>query len=218
MITYHAKLNFTESVLGSAACDPEVYKRFIADGLAKREIALAAVAAAAGGEVATPAEELATLPPEIAEEKGWTVFHRDSNGLFIYDYNIRGFLKSALDAVTPKTTLPAGKSKIDKWVFVFPRRLYFMRDGGPLGSPDGVLERPLRAMTMQGPRVTVARSDRLDPPLGVGFELRIVDKGAREITEDLLRSWLEYGSLQGLSQWRNGGYGRFGFELQKAAE
>lgn len=194
MTTYYFKLKFTEPVLGMAPSDPEVYKRFIATQSPQPE--------------ATTPEEIATLAKD-KELAGYDIFHRDDLGLFLYDYHIRGFLKAAAEAVTGKA-LTAYKSKIDKWLFVMPRRLYFFGpDNQIVKQADGFLERPLRAMTMQGPRVSLKRSDKLEPGCTIAGKLNVMPLGEKELTGDLIKSWFEYGALQGIGEWRSGSYGRF---------
>lgn len=141
------------------------------------------------------------------EEKGWTGFHSDDKGLFIYDYMIKGFIKSALEVlqvsgITKK--IPAYKKWCDQLIFVYPRRLHFGME-----KPSAMLERPLRAMTAQGPRVSLARSDTIVEGTQLSFEVVIInnDKGLKP---ELLADIFDYGSFVGLGQWRgSGGYGRF---------
>ena len=160
----------------------------------------------------TVAEESETIQ-EAVEEKGWTGFHQDEKGIFIYDYMIRGFLKTAATALKDQFGLKNVKSKIDTFVFVFPRRIYFQKEGAPVKSVDGVVERPLRAQTMQGPRVTLARSDYMNAGTKLTFEIKVVES-AKEFTVEVVKSLFEYGELQGLGQFRNGSYGRFTVEIE----
>ena len=80
-------------------------------------------------------------------------------------------------------------------------------------SVDGVVERPLRAQTMQGPRVTLARSDYMNAGTKLTFEIKVVES-AKEFTVEVVKSLFEYGELQGLGQFRNGSYGRFTVEIE----
>ena len=191
------KLELTEPQLGTCPKDREVYKTFIASKAA---------------EIENAKEEVQTI--EQVEEKGWTGFHKDEHGIFIYDYMVRGFLKAAGNAMKGQTGLKNMASKIDKFVFVFPRRIHAKLDGKAVKEPHGVLERPLRAQTMQGPRVTLARSDYLKAGCVYEFEIRILgnDMG---ITPKVIISLLDYGQFSGLGQFRNGSYGRFSFKVQK---
>ena len=186
-------ITFTEKMLGTVPKDPEIYKSYIA-GLVDPE---------------TADEECQTV--EKTEEKGWTGFHIDNGkGLFIYDYMIKGFLKSAIAVLMSNKDIkkiPAYKKWVDTLIFIFPRKIYFDKE-----APDGSVERPLRAMTAQGPRVTLTRSDYIaeNTEIKVIIELVSNDKG---ITWDVIEKALDYGRYVGLGQWRgSGGYGRFEFK------
>lgn len=140
---------------------------------------------------------------ENLEAKGWTGFHQDDTGLFVYDYFIKGFLKNAGNILKDSLQVKALRSKLSDFLFVFPRRIYL----GNKDRADGIIERPLRAQTAQGPRVTLARSDMLAEGTEISFEIRWLPHAA--INDKLIRELLDYGQYQGLGQFRNGGYGRF---------
>lgn len=188
VIKVHVAL--TEPMLGTVPKDKEIYKTYVASK--------APVAAGAASEAETVQE---------VEERGWTGFHQDDSGLFVYDYFIRGFFKSAAQAMQAQLPLKNYKSKIDQFVFVFPRRIHIVEeDGAFITKPHGVIERPLRAMTMQGPRVTLARSDFVRAGATMEFEVHLLKN--KDVTEQMLEAWLEYARFQGFGQFRNGSYGR----------
>jgi len=139
---------------------------------------------------------------EKLEEKGYTIFHSDEKGIFIYDYMIKGFLKHAGNVLKEDLSVKALKSKLTDFVFVFPRRIYVGK-----AEADGIFERPLRAETPKGPRTSLSRSDKLDAGTELEFEIQWLNH--KEISEDLIVELLEYGQLQGLGQFRNGSFGRF---------
>lgn len=253
LITYAVDITMMEDLLASNPADPGVYAEYIASKrreeaeavkLARTSFRQAQTAEAnssadtGDGSIAVVehseetelAEELGTLSADKMETSGWSVFHKDEKGIFLYEYHIKGFLKEAATSITGKD-ITAVKSKIDRWLFIAPRRLYLLRDGKPITKADGVLERPIRAMTMQGPRTCLKRSDMIRLGAQLSFQIKIVDHGASSgdakasatkknatgnstFTQDVLSSWLEYGSLQGLGEWRNGGYGRFSFDIK----
>jgi hypothetical protein len=184
MEKHEVAIRLITPMLGTVPKDKEVYATFIESK--KPEDA--------------PDKETETV--EEIEEKGWTGFHQDENGLFVYDYLVKGFLRYAGNVLKDDLEVKALKSKLTDFLFVFPRRVYL----GKI-KPDGVLERPLRAQTMQGPRVTLARSDYIAEGTEITFEIGILKH--KEITVKLVRQLLDYGALQGLGQFRNGGYGRF---------
>jgi len=195
---YQVTLTLTERILGTVPKSKEIYQDHVQSK-----------AADLGDEQA--AEELNTV--EHTEEKGWTGFHQSGDGPIIYDYVLKGFLKDACGMLrrasgTRSSKLTAYKKVIDGLVFIGPRQI-------PLELPDGaemsVLERPLRAQTAQGERVTLARSDTC--PAGTKLQFVVTVLGT--VKEPLLREWFDYGELRGLGQWRNSGYGSFTYEMAK---
>lgn len=173
-------------MLGTVAMDPELYKTYIES---KRPAK------------AEQDDEAATV--EKREEKGWTGFHKDpEKGLFILDYMLKGFLKHAGQVKKDYVKIAGLNGKIDDFVMISPRRLYIGKD-----KEDGAYERPLRAMTAQGPRVTLARSDYVD--FGVTLTFEIILEPHPEVKWDIIDFLFEYGERNGLGQFRNGGFGRF---------
>lgn len=196
-VVYDVDITLTEPMLGTVPYNKEIYAEFIEKSKPK--------------EISE--DETATVP-ERDEKTGWTGFHVDENGkgLFIYDYMVKGFMKNAASSL--KEFDDVGKEEkgqkqlINNLVFVFPRRIFLHKKKG-----DGVLERPLRAQTMQGPRVTLVRSDQVAE--GTKFKCEIIVLDGNRITEAKLRKWLDYGAFMGLGQFRNGSYGRFTYEMVK---
>jgi hypothetical protein len=115
---------------------------------------------------------------------------------------IKGFLKNAGNILKVSVGVKNLASKLQNHVFVFPRKISLGKQ-----KPDGVCERPLRAITMQGPRVSLAKSDTVAAGTELKFEIKMVDN--KEISADLIKELLAYGELCGLGQWRSGSYGRF---------
>lgn len=183
--TYDVVIRLTERMLGTVPKDPDVYSRYIAAKAPSPDVG---------------AEEMETVPGDV-EKSGWTGFHEDGEGIFIYNYAVLGFLKEAGNTLKDQLGIKNLRSKIDQFVYIEPRRIYVGKE------PAGALERPLRAMTMQGPRVTVVRSDYVEAGTEIAFQVRILRN--REITADVVRELLEFGQLKGLGQFRNGSYGRF---------
>jgi hypothetical protein len=178
------KIKLLTEMLGTVTKDPEIYKTYIESKKPETQI------------------ENEYLTVDKIEEKGWTGFHKDENGLFIYEYMIKGFLKAAGNVLKDIIKIKALRSKIDDFVFIKPRRIYLSQS-----EADGVIERPLRAMTMQGPRVTLARSDYINAGKEIDFEITLIPH--KEIKEETIERLLKHGELMGLGQFRNGGYGRF---------
>lgn len=210
MIKANIKLTFTEELLGSAPLDHEVYTKYIETLKVKRKSMVE-------GEASdVEAEAL----PDV-DRKG-TGFHRipvgfpNAGDLFIYDYAIKGFFKEVGNILKVTQDQKALRSKIDNYLFVNPRRIQIMGlSGAPLRAPDRILERPLRAMTAQGPRVSLAMSELVNPGSSISFQIKIIDGSPITHPERLIESCLEYGrDCKGFGQWRNGGYGRFDFKLE----
>jgi len=153
-------------------------------------------------------DENETLPDMV--EKGTTVFHRLDGKPIYYNYHVKGFLKAAAQVFNGERGIKNMRSKVDNLVFVEPRRILLNLEHPE--SETEYLERPLRAETAQGPRVALARSEML--PAGTWFECELKVLG-EVVSEDLLRDLLGYGNFKGMGQWRNGGFGRFDFELTK---
>jgi len=183
------EVTLLEDMLGTVPKDKEVYRTYVESK-----------APEVNGE-----DESLTV--EEVEEKGWTGFHSDEKGLFVWDYFIKGFLKHAGNVMKETVKRKNLRSKIDDFVFVFPRRVYL----GKI-EPDGAFERPLRAMTAQGPRVSLSRSDFVKAGTKFGFEIKLFPVH-KEIDEELVKSLLGYGQYMGFGQFRNGGFGRFSYEV-----
>lgn len=201
------ELTLMEPQLGTVPKNKEVYAKFIIDRL-RSDLEKELITQAEFDK--RKIEEVESVKEQ--EDKGWTGFHQDKGGIFIYDYMIRGFLKNAATVLKEQTGLKNQKSKIDSFVFVFPRKIYFTKNGKPVHETHGVLERPLRAQTMQGPRVTLARSDFMDEGCKLSFVVTLVENPG--ISVNLLKELFTYGKLQGLGQFRNGSYGRFGAKIK----
>lgn len=178
----HVRIRLLTPMLGTVPKDKAVYSTYIA------------------GKDPERAEEVDSV--EEIEEKGWTGFHKDESGLFVFDYFIKGFIKNAGNVLKEEVKIKNLRSKLSDFLFVFPRKVSLGKQ-----TPDGVLERPLRAQTAQGPRVTLARSDYIAEGTEISFTIKII--GHKEITIDKIKELLAYGELQGLGQFRNGGFGRF---------
>lgn len=197
MDKYRVRLVLITPMLGTVPKSKEIYTDWVANHDAVTDEAVA--------------EELETV--ETIEEKGWTGFHMDNGTPILYDYLIKGFLKSACYQMRTvkgslSSKLTAYKKRIDGLVFVFPRRIPIIL---PEGEELGKLERPLRAQTARGERVALARSDTCPEGTEIEFEIEVLGL----IKEDLLREWMDYGKYMALGQWRSGGWGRFTYEMEQ---
>jgi len=184
---YGVEIELVEHMLGTVPKDPAVYARYVASKAPSPDLAN---------------EEIAVEETrEDIEKAGWTGFHQDEEGLFVYNYLILGFLKEAGNTLKTQLNIKNLRSKIDQFVYVQPRRIRIGKE------PTGVIERPLRAMTMQGPRVTVTRSDYVPEGTVIRFEVSVLEN--KEINARVLQELLAFGAFKGLGQFRTGSYGQF---------
>lgn len=197
------KLTFTEPVLGTCPNDEDIYKNFIGSK---------------APDASTVEDEVAALGADAVAEKGMTVFPKENGVPFFWDFQIKGFFKDACGmlsrvggkdeggkkkAVNESSKLKAYKKIIDGLIFVSPRKI-------PITNWEiGVCQRPLRAMTMQGERVTLAMSEEI--PAGSSIEFEVMCLSDEHIAA--VKEWLDYGQLRGLGQWRNSGKGRYLYDI-----
>ena len=198
------RLTFLTPALGTCSANPEIHREFVASKAATKQ--------AMDEEV----ESLENIDPEEEFEKSMTIFPQlDDGTLFIWDYQIRGALKSAASALKrcagedfAKATnkLKAHKKIVDTCIFCEPRKIPIDTHGGEVTY----LQRPLRAETPQGSRVALATSQAIPVGSTVTFEIICLS----DSYEDAVREWLDYGKWVGLLQWRgSGGYGRYAYEI-----
>lgn len=155
-------------------------------------------------------EEVAAVGAAEVVEKTMTVFPRLEDGKtpFFWDYQIRGFFKDAIGMLRRVSDSKCAKVKnykkaIDGLLFVNERKIP-IHCAGPMGD----CQRPLRAETLQGPRVALAHSETVPEGSWCEFTIKMLD----ESLEPVVRECLDYGALRGLAQWRNSGKGRFAWE------
>ena len=202
------RLTLIEGMLGTSPADPDVYGSFIGKN---------------APNAATLEEEIEALGVEEVTERGRTIFPKTEDGRpFIYDYQIKGFFKDACSMLNRLTEVEAdekGKKKktpknesgkivafkkvIDGMIFPEPREI-------PINFTGDIkdCQRPLRAQTAQGERVTLASSDEVPAGATLEFTVKCLD----ESHIAAVKEWLDYGELRGLGQWRNSGKGRFTWE------
>lgn len=184
------RLELLTDMLGTRAKHPEIMKTWL--GLVEGV-----------GEDEKQVAEGMEVDPDIDERelKRWTGFPKDEQGIYIWSVLVKGWLKELGNNYAKHMDVKAARSKINNFVFVHPRKIYLGLD-----EPDGVLERPLRAETMKGPRITLVKSDTVSAGTHIAFELHIL--GHPEITPQFIENLMTYGQFMGLGQWRTGGYGQ----------
>ncbi len=189
------RITLIEQMLGTQPANPDIHGEYIAANSADAE---------------KFAEEQAALPAEELVAKGMTVFYRDPTGApAMMDYHIKGFFKDACGMLSRvKTSKSSGvkayKKIIDGLIFVGPRFIPIDMRGGKMGE----CQRPLRAQTAQGERVSIAHSETIPIGSTMDVEITCLDPAHEKLVEE----WFAYGKLRGLGQWRNSGCGRFTWE------
>ena len=228
MVKFLIKELFTTRLLGSAPANREVYQQYIASKKVEADEKRRKHAERTGTPSIAPVGTVAEEVETINEETGMTVFHNDlgqktesgddGQGIFLFDYQIQGFWKEAAEILVQEHGIFQPRSKLDNYLLIEPRRVYIRdADGKVLTKADFRLERPLRAMTMQGPRVSLACSEVVEPgrtveytadflpylKRGSGKEAKLVD------LDKFVESIVAYAQRKGRGQWRNGGNGKF---------
>lgn len=204
MVKMKVRLTFAEPLLGTTPGSKEIAKEFIMsqhpdEGIPKDE------------EEAHPEKE------DKAVEKVTTYFSRDGKDRpVLWNYQIEGFFKDACSMLKRirgnlNAALKAHKKMIDGLVFVEPRQVPILVK--VIAEPK-FLERPLRAQTLKGERIALARSEELPVGSTVEFTIRLLEDSLVKH----VKSWLDYGALRGIGQWRNSGMGRFEWELLSITE
>ena len=187
------RITFKQGVLGTQTGDKECYRSFIGSK---------------APDATTLEDEVANLGPDEVVEKGKTFFPRHDDKPFIYDYQLKGFFKSACSAMSKvkgskSEKMKAFKKNIDLRIFIKDRYNFF----------DNVteiteLQRPLRANTPTGERVSLAISEMINAGATVDFTvICLVDEDI-----DTVKEWLDYGQFNGLLQWRNSSMGSFNWQ------
>jgi hypothetical protein len=151
------RITFIEPILGTASANEDIYREFIASK---------------APDASTTEEEVAALGVEEYAEKQMTVFPRTEDGVpFLYDYQIKGFFKDTCGGLkkvtgTESSKIKAFKKEIDKLIFPEPRVIPFENY-----APITNCQRPLRAQTMQGERVSLAMSEQIPAGASVVFDV-----------------------------------------------
>lgn len=214
------KLTFTQRLLASSPNNPSILEDHLKAPLesALKEEQEAIKKAADRSKKAT--EDLAEADEEY--KKMITVFPTDDKGLFLWNYQSRGFLKEQLFKLIELGDCPLSrwsyKKAVDSFVLPHHRRNYYTRpDGSVITKPDGIFERPARVDTRQGERVCIVASEYIDPPaeLIFGFTLLVTSNPKNRlavIDHDMIVQCMVLGSAAGFGQWRSGGFGEFTWE------
>ena len=190
----HIKLTFTEPLLGTSPANGDIYRDFIGSK---------------APDAQSLEDEVAALGADVVAEKGMTVFPQMEDGRpFLYDYQIKGFFKDSCGGLrkvngSESSKIKAYKKEIDKLIVPQPRQIPSDFEGEMQKC-----ERPLRASTAQGERISLACSEQIPAGATCEFDVALLS----DSHEKAIREWLDYGCLSGIGQWRNSGMGRFSWE------
>lgn len=156
-------------------------------------------------------EEIDSAPEDL--EKTATGFHKDTFGIFLYNYMIIGNIKANLFCLMSNGVgkVLNYKKSSDLFLSVSPRKIRFFRENEdcPLMQSDGSLERSLRAQTPRGDRTFLAKSDFVEAKTRFKFVVEVF-RNDRGLTPEMIVHALKFGKNNGLGQWRgSGSYGKF---------
>jgi hypothetical protein len=204
--TYHLRINFINPILGSQPGSGTPASNYLKDKIKK-------------DNPDAPVEQDQETLPEMMT-KGTTCFFRDKTMLHpvLKSYQVKGLLKECGEVLNGVAELKALRSKLDNVLFVSPSDLPIKKESGELFSVEElqICERPLRAITMQGPRTSLARSEMVPAETYIECDIKMLSVPRYKIKEEVLRILLDYGMLKGFGQWRNSGmYGQFTYHLEK---
>lgn len=192
--TMKVRITFQDELLGTKPSNPDVYGDYIASK---------------APDAKTMAEEIEAFGVEEVAEKGTTIFLRNADGVpYLEDYTVKGFFKDSAAALrkvpgTVSSKVKAFKKEIDGLVFIKPREIILHMSG-----EMSYCQRPLRASTPMGERVSLAKSECAPAGTWIEFEIECLT----DTMYDLVVELLDYGALRGMGQWRNSGKGRFVWE------
>jgi hypothetical protein len=188
------RVTLLEEMLGTASNNAQIHEEFIASK---------------APDAKNREEEIAAIGVEAEVEKSMTVFPRNKDGRpIMWDYQIKGFMKDSCGMLrkvtgTKSSVMKSYKKSIDGLIFVNEREIPINFEGSV-----GSCQRPLRAQTAQGERISLANSETV--PAGSTLEFTI--KCLVDADMNAVKEWLDYGELRGLGQWRNSGKGKFKWE------
>lgn len=188
------KITLLEEMLGTASNNAQIHEEFIASK---------------APDAKNREEEIAAIGVEAEVEKSMTVFPRNKDGRpIMWDYQIKGFMKDSCGMLrkvtgTKSSGMKSYKKTIDGLIFINEREIPINFEGSV-----GSCQRPLRAQTAQGERISLANSETV--PAGSTLEFAI--KCLVDADMNAVKEWLDYGELRGLGQWRNSGKGKFKWE------
>lgn len=185
------RLTFINELLAMSPSSKTLYTDFVASKAPSQEEA---------------SEELETIEGNGA--RPLTVFHRDTQGVYLLSFQIKGFMKAAASALRPIYDIPNLRNKIVAYAFVRPRYIWLAEDIA------GTIERslPTGRTGMDGTEQMCLTSSEY-VPAGTSIEIAIRKLPHPHVTWEVIEALLEYGGEAiGIGGWRGAEYGTFTYE------
>ena len=210
---FDLEMRFRDRLMGGIPKNPDL----IGDWLKARMPSDSAIVnRRAAGETISSVETLAKEVEETieaVEERAWTGFQTDDNGLFVRQDHVKAHLKDCANVLRGMAEVTAFRSKLADRVFPEPPRIYLHVDSTTddiVQAPTDYWEHPVHVMTPRGKRSALKRTDYVEQPM-IRLNLRVLDDGV--ISEKHLRDILEYGAVHGFGAERGLGNGQYEFTL-----
>jgi hypothetical protein len=222
---YKVQLTTRQLLLGSAALDPDAYRKYmgkaflaslgVTDGVITEPAEEQSLGTVLGAEALE--REVALLPDADEEdlENHVTGFLRVRGEPVLHHHVIKGFFKETAghlrrDKEGEWAKVPAYKEVITGQAFVWPTNIAIQMPEG--SSPTlARFPRPLQTNGPQGRRTAVAVSEYVPRRSQLTFLLQVL--AHKVLTEELLRELLDYGYYMGLGQYRGASYGAFEYDM-----
>jgi len=196
-------------MLATSPGDKKIYEEFIASKAETPEKAKA---------------ELDGLTVEEAIEHASTVFFRGPNGeIRTSSHLVKGNIKENIRNLIDLGDCPLSQWQVKRVVNSFvqmPDEFITYNVAGEVTT----LQRPLRAETLRGDRVALARSEQIGSASTCEFSIIVLepenlplakkDKGSDHLPlSAYVQQALRYGEFNGLGCWRSAGFGRYSVEI-----
>lgn len=227
---YEVTTKFTEKVFGGVPQKPEIIKawvrqRIIGNDEEIRQETLR-VLDDLGIDVRADMsqEEIDAVAEAYTKLNHGNTFRRDSNGLFLSDYQAKAAVKESVAILYPYSAKnkmgPTGKAARAFWaerVFVDQKKIHLMRDGKHITKPDGTQTQIGHVSGAQGQKSTLTNYDYVVQPECTFVFRSLEDMVGQEMWERVLVSaqWQGLGAIRSLS------FGQFrvtGFRKLSAAK
>jgi hypothetical protein len=150
---------------------------------------------------------------EETEERVSLGFQQENGNLVVRGGTLKAHIKDCSLQVMDIVGVKAFRSKVANQVQVTEYFIPINKTRAKLcGEPDGSYEQPVHVVTRQGPLNALKVINYIDKPL-LKFEIKVLNKKKSEITEEVLRTILDYGSVHGYGGERGMQEGRYTYKL-----